>query len=120
MGAALGAAGEMDGERAIAQWRNGRRDARRDGARSDMGRRANRRAGTGDDAPARIVGADDEAELRGGGDKGGRGPGGEPDRHQRAVRRGAQAACARRFGGIGHALQRSRIGMTEGEAEAAG
>ena len=73
MRAALGAAGNMDGERAVELRRGSRGDMRRDGARGDMRRGANRRAGAGDDMPARIVGAHDKAEPFGGGGESERG-----------------------------------------------
>ena len=57
MRAAFGAAGNMNLERTVEMRRGGRGDLRREGARGDVRRCADRRAGAGDDAPARIVGS---------------------------------------------------------------
>ena len=70
MGAALGAAGDVDRERPVEKRRRCRGDRRRHGAGGDVRRRADRRSGTGDDVAARIAGAHDEAELLGVGGKG--------------------------------------------------
>ena len=96
------------------------RNARREGARGDMRRGTDWRAGTGDNVPPRIAGAHDKAELFGAGDKARHGPRREPDDHQRAVRRRAETARARRLRDVDQSLQRGRIGMAEGETDAAG
>ena len=68
---------------------------RRHGARGDMRGGANRRAGAGDDAAPRIVGARDEAEPFGiGGKAVDAFRGAMPIGQQRAARRGAKAAGA--------------------------
>ncbi len=67
MRASFGAAGDVD-RRAVADERGGALgDPRRQGASGDVRGGADRRAGAGHDMPARIVGADDEAKLLGGG-----------------------------------------------------
>lgn len=73
MGAALGAAGNMDHGRLSKMRRDGSGNTRRQGARGNMGGGADRRAGAGDDMPARVAGTRDEAEAFRGSGKGRRG-----------------------------------------------
>ena len=101
-------------------WRRRRGDAGREGARRDMRRGANRRAGAGDDMPARIVGANDKAELFGSDDKAGRGLGLKPDGDEYPSRCRAQTACSGRGCGIDQSSKHGRIGVAEAEADAAG
>ena len=69
MRAALGAAGNVNRERPAEELRRFSRDARRNRAGGNMCGRADRRAGTSDDKPARIVATHDEPQALGCGDE---------------------------------------------------
>src|SRR5580692_4989322 len=69
MRAALGAAGNMDCLPVLDVRSGSVRNHRREGARRDMRRSANRGTSTSHDPSLRIVGASNKAEFPGGGDK---------------------------------------------------
>src|SRR5208282_5157504 len=117
MGAALGAAGNVNGERA-AEMRRGRlRDCGRDGARGNVRGRTDRRAGASDDMAARVVGANDKAKPLGGGEERGRHLWCESDDHEYAAWCGAQSDGAGGAASFGQAFERRRVAMTEGKAK---
>jgi len=112
--AAFGAAGNVDDAFGLCG------DQRRERARGDMRRGANRRSCTSNDAPPQIVGTRDEAELFGGDDKARRSFRCQSDCHEYSSRGRAKSARSGRRSRFNQPLQRTRIGVAEGKPDTAG